>query len=303
MTANSVFDYIADDKTEVYDRTTDSLQAIRDNGVSDIIHAIPLIPNSIDLANTATVRMGFMVTNMIDDLPSGAEITPSVISVERKAIGGTSWSLILDEVACSELAGMIYYDEVFDSGTGYAEGDSIRITFKGQKVAVNSVDYELTDGAFGAIFQTYIRETMVGTDSASTHSALDVWHVPGANVVTTSTIGLQLKTNVDAELTDHTLAAAAYFDPAADTVATVTSVTNAVTLPTIPSNWITTAGINDGAFTAAKFAAASLNGKGDWSTHKTTNIVTSDAITTNSGSVDTVLNVSNAVTLPTIPAN
>jgi hypothetical protein len=67
----------------------------------------------------------------------------------------------------------------------------------------------------------------------------------------------------------RTLVAASYFDPAADTVANVTTVattTNLTNLPTIPANWITTAGITDGAFTAAKFAASSLNGKGDWNT-------------------------------------
>lgn len=49
-------------------------------------------------------------------------------------------------------------------------------------------------------------------------------------------------------------------------VDTVTTLTN---LPSISANWITTAGITDGAFTAAKFAASSLNGKGDWNVGKT----------------------------------
>lgn len=40
-----------------------------------------------------------------------------------------------------------------------------------------------------------------------------------------------------------------------------------IDLPAITANWLTTAGIADGAFTSAKFAAASLNGKGDWSTY------------------------------------
>ncbi len=49
-------------------------------------------------------------------------------------------------------------------------------------------------------------------------------------------------------------------------VDTATTLTN---LPSIPVNWITTAGITDGAFTAAKFAASSLDGKGDWNVGKT----------------------------------
>lgn len=49
-------------------------------------------------------------------------------------------------------------------------------------------------------------------------------------------------------------------------VDTVTTLTN---LPSIPANWLTTAGITDGTFTAAKFAASSLDGKGDWNIGKT----------------------------------
>lgn len=70
------------------------------------------------------------------------------------------------------------------------------------------------------------------------------------------------------------------------TAGTITTTTNLTNLPSIPANWITAAGITDGAitaakiaanaltsakfedaaFTAAKFAASSLNGKGDWNT-------------------------------------
>lgn len=46
-----------------------------------------------------------------------------------------------------------------------------------------------------------------------------------------------------AQLEARTLSSADYFNPATDTVATVTSLTNAVTLPSIPSNWITAAGL------------------------------------------------------------
>ncbi len=49
----------------------------------------------------------------------------------------------------------------------------------------------------------------------------------------------------------------------------VADVTNLSNLPTIPANWITVAGITDGAFTAAKFAASSLDGKGNWNVGKT----------------------------------
>ncbi len=160
-----------------YDNTAEAQEAIRDRGdaawvtggggsISDIINIQPLIPKSIDLANTATYRFGLMLVNALDDLPSTAEITPGTISIERKAIGGTSWSAIVTDAACSEIAGLIYYDEVFDSGTGYAEGDSIRVTFKSQKVTVAANDYEII-GTTGRMFYTSIRQTMRGTDSAA----------------------------------------------------------------------------------------------------------------------------------------
>lgn len=174
--AGTYLDQIMDDGTATFDRTTDSLQAIRDRGdaawttggggsITDILNVIPLIPNSIDLASTATYRIGLMLTNALDDLPGTAEIDPGTVSIDRKAVGGTSWSAVVTDAACSESAGLVYYDEVFDSGTGYAAGDSIRVTFKGQKITVSANDYEVTD-ATGRIFYTHIRETMRGTDNA-----------------------------------------------------------------------------------------------------------------------------------------
>lgn len=165
------------DASQTFDPTTDSLEAIRDRGdaawvtggggsISDILYVVPLIPMAIDLANTAAVRIGLGLTNMLDDLPSTAEITPGTITIDRKAIGGTSWTNVVNAATCSEVAGLIYYDEVFDSGTGYAAGDSIRITFKSQKITVGANDYEIT-GTDGWVFQTYIREAMRGTDSAA----------------------------------------------------------------------------------------------------------------------------------------
>jgi len=61
---------------------------------------------------------------------------------------------------------------------------------------------------------------------------------------------------ITAEFEARTLVAASYFDPAVDAVATVTTLTN---LPSIPTNWLTAAGI----------AASALNGKGDWNVGKT----------------------------------
>lgn len=151
-----------------YVNTTDSLRSIRDRGdaawitggggsLTEILNIQPLIPQTVDLADTAVVRIGLGLTNMLDDLPSTAEISPGTIAIDRKAAGGTSWTNIVNDAACSEAAGLVYYDEVFDSGTGYAEGDSIRITFKSQKITVAANDFEIT-GTDGWIFHTYIRQ-------------------------------------------------------------------------------------------------------------------------------------------------
>lgn len=146
--------------------TTDSLQALRDRGdaawttggggsISDIISWTPLIPTAIDLANTKTWRFGIALTNMLDDLPTTVEITPGTISIDRAAQGGTTWTAVVTDAACSEIDGLIYYDEVFDTATGYAAGDVLRVTFKSALVTVSANDYELY-GATGRVFYTGI---------------------------------------------------------------------------------------------------------------------------------------------------
>lgn len=180
LTQRAVWETILDDGAggAAYDRTTSSLQEIRDRGdvawitgggggITQSLNLQPVLPTSIDLANTATVRLGLILTNALDDLPSTSEITPGTISIDRKAIGGTSWSSVISDSAMSEQAGMVYFDEVFDSGTGYAEGDSIRVTFKSVSITADSNTHEVVD-ANGIIFQTEIRATMRGTDGANT---------------------------------------------------------------------------------------------------------------------------------------
>lgn len=177
---------IADDNAGAsFDATNHSLHAIRTRGdaawitggggaITQMLNIQPLIPSTIDLADTATVRIGIGLTNMLDDLPSTAEITPGTISIDRKATGGTAWTSVVSDAACSEAAGIVYYDEVFDSTTGYRPGDSIRVTFKGQKITVDANDHEITP-ADGWMFQTYIRgaERTDTANAAHTYTVLD----------------------------------------------------------------------------------------------------------------------------------
>lgn len=150
-----------------YDPSTDSAQAIRDRGdaawatggggsISDILNVTPLIPAKLSIADTVSWRLGLMLVNVLDDLPSTAEITPGTISIDRKQPDATSWTAVVTDAACSELAGLIYYDEVFDSATGYLDNDFLRITFKSQKITVAANDYEISD-TNGRVFYTYIQ--------------------------------------------------------------------------------------------------------------------------------------------------
>lgn len=176
----TIINHLTDVKGGTFNGSTDSLEAIRDRGdaawitgggggITDMIHIHPIIPQSIDLADTVTWRFGLFLTNMLDDLPSTAEITPGTITIERKSYGGTSWTTVVNAEACSEAAGMIYYDEVFDSSSGYRPGDSIRATFKSQKVTVAANDYEIA-GTDGWPFHTYIRGVERADTSTATHT-------------------------------------------------------------------------------------------------------------------------------------
>lgn len=166
-TGTTLENHLTGMKGATFDTATDSLEAIRNRGdaawitgggggITQMLNVQPVIPSSIDLANTATVRLGLILLNALDDLPSTAEIAPGTISIERKAYGGTSWSAVVTDAAMSEQAGMVYYDEVFDTGTGYALNDSLRITFKSVSITADANTFEVV-GASGIMFQTSIR--------------------------------------------------------------------------------------------------------------------------------------------------
>lgn len=134
--------------------------------------------------------------------------------------------------------------------------------------AANAVDdtnpTELEDGYY--IFDITAAESnadMILMAPASGTANVIVIGVPGA-LYPTNDIGLAgaalgdlggmstaMKAEVNVEV-DTAVDALNDFDPANDDVAVVTALTN---LPSIPANWITSAGITDGSFIASKFAA------------------------------------------------
>jgi hypothetical protein len=182
-----------------YNNTTDSHEAIADGtSITDILQVTPMIPISIDLAETATWRIGVQIRNALDDLPTAGEITPGTISIARKAKGGTSWAAIETDQPCSEAAGMIYYDEVFNSGAGYADGDTVRFFFKSQKITVGGNDHEIFDATVGAFFYTTIRGAAQTGDSFVRIGA------GGASLTDLGGMSTGMKAEVNAEVADVT---------------------------------------------------------------------------------------------------
>jgi len=123
-----------------------------------VISVIPSIPNPIDLTYNETRRISLNLTTNRGTLPSAAEITPGTIDIYRKTAREDPWTQIVTAGACSESDGIVYYDEVFDTTTGYEEKDQIKIVFKSISVVISGITYELI-GADGLTYETYIRKT------------------------------------------------------------------------------------------------------------------------------------------------
>jgi len=122
---------------------------------------------SIDQADTVSILVSMHLWTSRGSIPTAAEITPGTVTIYRKAIGGTSFVTIVNGAACSEADGIIYYQEIFDSLTGYAEGDSILVRFKGQAVVIDGITYAISDSTWGIYRYGEIRQTMRGTDAAN----------------------------------------------------------------------------------------------------------------------------------------
>jgi hypothetical protein len=85
--------------------------------------------------------------------------------------------------------------------------------------------------------------------------ASDPHQVSARYVTDYATSGKVLTIDSAPEFTIASLDTIVFFPTSTSTIPTVTNLTNAVTLPTIPSNWITAAGIAANSFQASKFAS------------------------------------------------
>lgn len=95
-------------------------------------------------------------------------------------------------------------------------------------------------GNFSTFYDNADAATTQTVDDVGGGGGADPWSTALPGAYGAGTAGFILGTNLDAVLTDRTLATADYFDPATDTVATVTTLTN---LPAITTNWLTAAGL------------------------------------------------------------
>lgn len=119
----------------------------------------PFQYSNIDLADTAVVFLGFGLNSSDGTAIAAAEITnPGVIYIDRKPKGGTVWTRTVSAASLIVGDGFVRYAEVFNSGTGYEEGDSIRVIMGDVEVTIDGITYIVVDSS-GFIQQFSIRET------------------------------------------------------------------------------------------------------------------------------------------------
>ena len=109
--------------------------------------------------------------------------------------------------------------------TGYSLTQTFPTNFADLSIVVTTGLVDITQTAADKVWSTATRTLT----AFSTALALAVWDVLESAVLTASSMGLKVKNNLDAVLTARTLPTASYFDPAADTVANVTTVVTTTT--------------------------------------------------------------------------
>ena len=127
------------------------------------------------------------------------------------------------------------------TSSGAAGVDWGNVENQGTTVDLSATDIQLCD-----TITTYTGNTVQTGDSFARLGA------PAGASVSTDVADVPTVSEFNA----RTLVAASYFDPAADTVALVTNLTN---LPSIPANWLTAAGIASGAFDVAVWRVDATN--------------------------------------------
>jgi hypothetical protein len=82
---------------DYFDPAADTVATVTTvTALADILSVHFMVPPNVDLADTVSYRLGILLANAVDNIPTTAEITPGTIDIERKAIGGTSWTSIVN---------------------------------------------------------------------------------------------------------------------------------------------------------------------------------------------------------------
>lgn len=122
-----------------YDRTTDSLQAIRDaisalgGGDTAIVNWHHNMPDIFNVSDAAVDMEIYLIDNR-GNLITSAEITPGTCAIDQFNPGTALWVSILGATANSETSGIIRQTENFNGAAGYLAGRGIRVTFSGIEV-------------------------------------------------------------------------------------------------------------------------------------------------------------------------
>ena len=265
-----------------------------------------------------TFYMFFTTRAFATGIPTVLAGTPVVSAYEDNSATQITAGITLG-VSHDSVVGLNLLTVVATGGNGYETGKDYSFVITTGTVGGVSVVGEVV-GEFSLSLSAAAVDLANGTDGlgaikADTAATLvDTAEIgtAGAGLTDLGGMSTAMKAEVNAEcdtaLTDYdaptntemnarTLPSASYFDPAADTVANVTTVattTNLTNLPSIPANWITAAGI----------AASALDGKGDWNIGKTGysisgTITTLDGLNNFDPATDAVANVTLCATTTT----
>jgi hypothetical protein len=187
----------------------------------------------------------------VDTLATACDVTS-----KYQIVPMVTGKLIADAITSAKIAaGAIGSSEApnLDAAISSRSSHSAADVWTSGTRTLTALGFTLVAGDFGAA-------SLNGKGDWNTVTPLDAAGVRTAVGLAAANLDTQLADlPTVAEFNARTLVASAYFDPATDTVANVTTVattTNLTNLPSIPANWITAAGITAGA----------LNGKGDWNT-------------------------------------
>lgn len=254
----------------------------------------------LDVAGLTEASAGLVISTITDNEASVTRYRASSSEIETISALGTyaaptSGKCRFKEVDATNLP-RVYELQLADARFAVSSAKRLRICFTG--AGINAAGIEATvdlarhnanvtgwNGTTPSNLQSGRVDAYVGAEASGVTSAaaLAVWNIDSETAFTSNSMGdnsatadLQVIANVNATIssrmasyTQPTGFLAATFpttvaSPTNITAGTITTVTNLTNLPAITNNWLTAAGITDGALTAAKFAASSLNGKGDW---------------------------------------